>query len=53
MYLVNGSGKQNIGLRVKSVCYTEGIETIIVLLPNSALPNGTEVCVKNHTLTTT
>lgn len=42
MYLANGSGKQSIDLGEKSVGDTEGIETIIVLLPNSALFNGTE-----------
>ena len=42
MYLVNGSGKQNIGLGEKSMGYTERIETVIILLPNSALFNGPE-----------
>lgn len=42
MSLINGSGKQNIGLREKSMGYTEGIETIIFLLRNSALFSGTD-----------
>lgn len=29
MYLVNGSGKQNVGLGEKSMGCTEGIETVI------------------------
>ena len=43
MYLVNGSGKQSIGLGEKSgLGFTEEIETIAVLLPNSTLFNATE-----------
>lgn len=42
MSLINGSGKQNIGLGEKSMGYTEGIEIIIFLLRNSALFSGTD-----------
>ena len=38
MILVNGSGKQNIGLGVgKSMGFTESIQTIIILLPNNEI----------------
>lgn len=42
MYLVNGSGKRNIGLGKKTVGYPEGLEITVVLLPNCALFNETE-----------